>query len=687
MLFSFPTFTIAYAVATFLSLISAAAVSVRKSNPGYRQFSLVLISLSVWSLASVFEAGALSVAGKLIWSKWQYVGAVSISPLWLLFAAEYTKQKKFQSRFLQYLIWVIPAITLMLAFTNEYHSLVWKEIYIPENVLNNVAIYIHGSWFPVHIGYSYLTLILGTFWIIKTLLKLPKRSRGQIMIIFASMVIAWVSNIIYILGYSPIKGLDITTISFSFIALVLTVMIFGNRIFEIVPIARNTLIDNMTDGVIVLDPEDTVIDFNTAAIQLAGYEGPSPIGMSIWEMFKDYLDLIEPLRNKNDIHTELNLPGNPPRFLDIKINLVPTGDKNTQGQMITIRDISSRKAIELEEEEHRQFAEALADTASIINSSLNLDDVLDQILNNVDKVVPYDSANIALVDTNGLVRFEKIKGYEKFGTQGLVRSIESRVDEIPNFKQMAASGKPSINPDTWSNPEWVKDLPGSGWIRSYIGAPIKRKDKLLGFINLDAATPNFFKERHLSRLQALADQAAIAIENAQLFKEMEQLAITDSLTGLYNRRYFFAFAENELERSRRYKKNLSLIMMDIDHFKKVNDQFGHQIGDKVLIEITKICLSILRKVDVMCRFGGEEFIILLPETEESEAAHAAERICTAISSGRIKSEKGTVKVTVSIGVAELNQSYNSIEKLISAADKALYTAKESGRNRVHVISI
>jgi diguanylate cyclase (GGDEF)-like protein len=278
-----------------------------------------------------------------------------------------------------------------------------------------------------------------------------------------------------------------------------------------------------------------------------------------------------------------------------------------------------------------------------------------------------------------------VKGYEKYGTRDQILSIERRVDEIPNMKKMAESGKPSINPDTWADPEWVKDLPGSNWIRSYIGAPIKRKEKLLGFLNLDAATPNFFKNKHLSRIQALADQAAIAIENAQLYKEMEKLAITDSLTGLYNRRFFFAFAENEIERTKRYNKNLSIIMVDVDHFKDVNDRFGHQIGDQVLKEISDICLSILRKVDVMCRYGGEEFVVLLPETEESDAAHAAERMCTAISTSRLKTEKGNVSVTVSIGVTELDKSHGSLEKLLATADKALYTAKEAGRNRVHVI--
>ncbi len=498
------------------------------------------------------------------------------------------------------------------------------------------------------------------------------------------MIVAWVSNILYVFGFSPVNGLDITTLSFTFIALVLAWLVFGNRLFDLIPIARNTLVENMTDGVIVLDPEDRIIDINPSAITLSGYEGSYPVGLSIWEMFKDYLDVLEPFRNQNNIHSELTLPGDPPRYLDVKIDTIPTEEKSKNGQLITIRNITRRKTSEIKEKELRQFAEALADTASIINSSLDLDQVLDHILDNVDKVVPHDAANIALVDAYGVARFLKVKGYERFGTRELVLSIEHRVEDIPNLKKMAESGKAAICPDTWADPDWIKDLPGSGWIRSFIGAPIKQKNKLLGFLNLDAAAPNFFKTDHLSRLQALADQAAIAIENAQLFKEMEQLAITDSLTGLYNRRFFFAFAENEIERSKRYNKNLSIIMMDIDHFKDVNDRFGHLIGDQVLKEIADICLSILRKVDVMCRFGGEEFTVLLPETERAEAVHAAERMCTAIACSRLKTENGDVAVSVSIGVVELDKSHTTLEKLLALADKALYSAKETGRNRVSV---
>ena len=685
MLYSFPPFSIAYAVAGILSLLSAAMVFERKSNSGSRQFFLMMLSLSIWSFSSIFEAGALSVSGKLTWSKFQYLGAVSISPLWFLFSAEYTHQKKLLKNFPRILLWLMPAITLILAFTSEFHGLLWEEIIIPGNSVNHVAVYNHGIWFPVYIGYSYLILIIGTYWMISSLSKSAKKKQRQALAILFSMAIAWISNIIYVLGLSPVEGLDITTLAFTFSALVLAWMIFRNRLFDLIPIARNTLIDNMPDGVIVLDSDDRVIDINPAAIKLSGYKGPSPIGLSIWEMYKEYIDLIEPLRDKQNIHVEMDVPSDPPRYLDVKIDIIPTGDKANTGQIVSLRNITRRKTSEIKEKEQRRFAEALADTASIINSSLDLDEVLNRILDNVDKVVPYDTANIALVDEQDVARLVKVKGYEKFTSRDLVLSFERQVEDLPNLKKMAESGKSALISDTEGDAEWVKDIPGSGWIRSYIGAPIKRKEKLLGFINLEAATPDFFKTKHLSRLQALADQAAIAIENAQLFEEMEKLAITDSLTGLFNRRYFFAFAENEIERSKRYNKHLSIIMMDIDHFKKINDNFGHQIGDQVLKQIADICLAILRRVDVMCRYGGEEFAVLLPETEVSDAAHAAERMCTAISSLRLKTEKGDVSVSASIGVAEMDKSRGSFEKLLAAADAALYSAKESGRNRVRVI--
>jgi diguanylate cyclase (GGDEF)-like protein len=165
---------------------------------------------------------------------------------------------------------------------------------------------------------------------------------------------------------------------------------------------------------------------------------------------------------------------------------------------------------------------------------------------------------------------------------------------------------------------------------------------------------------------------------------LEKQAHTDPLTGLANRRHFFEVAEAELARSRRYETPLSLLMVDIDHFKEVNDAHGHRAGDRVLQQLAKTCLEVLRNVDVVGRVGGEEFAILLPETDVGGAVEVAERLRTAIEAVGIPREEGVpLRVTVSVGVSSLAGNAN-LDTLMSEADDALYDAKHRGRNRVRL---
>ena len=682
--YDFPLWSYLCLSAAAILAVTAVIVYGRRANQGNRLFALILVAVSIWSFTAAFETGATEVSGKLFWSKWQYIGVVSVPPLWLYFAAEFSGRDKFQKNPFHHLVWVIPGITLALAFTNENHRLIWEEIRILPESVDHVAVYEHGLWWNIHTIYSYFLLLLGNLWLVKRILHFPEKRRTQVVIVLSVIAVAWISNIIYVLGLSPVPGLDITPLSFTVIGIILAwFILITNRLFDLVPVARSKLVENLADGMIVIGPNDVVIDYNAAALEITGYQGPSPLGQPVWKMFEPYLDVIEPLRNQSELYTELKIPCDPPKYLDVKANPVYDETKGPPiGQVIIIRDVTERKQIELVEEDQRRLAEALADTAKALDSTLELEEVLEQILENVGKVVPHDAADISLVDEQGNMRFVKTRGHDKYGTAEEVLSIRANINDIPNMRHMAKTGRPIINPDTFNDPEWIRDIPGAYWIRSYIGAPIISQGKLLGFINVDAQVPNFFREEHLDRLQAFADQAAIAIRNAQMYEEIQSLAITDCLTGLYNRRYFFEFSENELARSKRYGKKLSLAMMDIDHFKRVNDQFGHQTGDRVLKMISDISLKNLRKVDVMCRFGGEEFVILLPETSGVEAYLAAERIRREIDGASLETEKGEVSVTVSIGVADLGEEIQTLDELISKADQAMYQAKDQGRNRV-----
>ncbi|MCX5877152.1 MAG: GGDEF domain-containing protein [Deltaproteobacteria bacterium] len=165
-------------------------------------------------------------------------------------------------------------------------------------------------------------------------------------------------------------------------------------------------------------------------------------------------------------------------------------------------------------------------------------------------------------------------------------------------------------------------------------------------------------------------------------RELERLASTDPLTGVYNRRYFMAFVTKEFLRSQRYSHVFSVIQMDIDHFKKINDTHGHAVGDEVLKAFTANCLEVLRESDVLGRIGGEEFSIILPETDLSGALIVAERFRQTIADLKVYVEEQTVHFTVSIGVTNLRQDDTGIEAVLRRADEALYLAKNGGRNKV-----
>ena len=165
---------------------------------------------------------------------------------------------------------------------------------------------------------------------------------------------------------------------------------------------------------------------------------------------------------------------------------------------------------------------------------------------------------------------------------------------------------------------------------------------------------------------------------------LEKWATTDPLTDLFNRRHFFELAERELERSRRLKSELSFIMLDIDFFKRVNDKFGHLTGDNALITLSKILKDALRKVDFCCRFGGEEFVLCLPDTPSQGAWEVAERIRTQVACTPLQTEDGQeVYIQVSLGIASSKREHN-VEIILKRADEALYQAKESGRNQTKV---
>jgi diguanylate cyclase (GGDEF)-like protein len=202
-----------------------------------------------------------------------------------------------------------------------------------------------------------------------------------------------------------------------------------------------------------------------------------------------------------------------------------------------------------------------------------------------------------------------------------------------------------------------------------------------GIVHTEVVTSVIFNEQNqpVSLLGITRD----ITERKKVEQELERLSQVDMLTGLANRRRFMQLAEHELSRKRRYGGDLAVFMMDLDHFKVVNDTYGHQTGDLVLQRVGEICREILRDVDCVGRLGGEEFAVLLPRTDTAHAMAVAERLRDAVAQASVYAPHGeTVRFTISIGVATMQEEHTTLDALLNQADRALYQAKHSGRNRV-----
>jgi diguanylate cyclase (GGDEF)-like protein/PAS domain S-box-containing protein len=539
----------------------------------------------------------------------------------------------------------------------------------------------------------------------------------------------------------------------------------------------------------------------------------------------------------------------PPRWNNDDVHLLQNVCKLISGAF-------AKKQVEEAEMRQRILAQALRDTASVLNSTLNYEEVLDRILANLERVTRHDSASIAVVEENDVVRFVRWRGYNAGGSEWM-SNARIPLNERVTYQIMAKTGQPIILSDTREGDVW-KNYKAVGWIRSYAGAPILIQGVVVGFINLDSITPNFFTPDLAEHLQVFADQAAVAIQNsrlydsvhrrademstlykigliltsglelekvllslldqcrkvlpvdifyvalyesetgmidhalyykdgtfhtieprsletnpgmsgaiirtgktiylpdstapevgekykivrtggklarsylgaplilrdqvigvlsiqsfqphafepekvrlletiatqasiavqnARLYEQMRQMAITDPVTLLFTRRHFSMLGSSEVERSVRYNRPLSVLMVDIDHFKIVNDTYGHNAGDHVLQSVARSCCLALRATDIVGRWGGEEFTIVLPEADQAGAGIIAERIRCMVEGNEIGiNNMASVCVTVSLGIAVLTPECKNLEALVDRADIALYAAKQAGRNQVKIYS-
>ncbi len=328
-------------------------------------------------------------------------------------------------------------------------------------------------------------------------------------------------------------------------------------------------------------------------------------------------------------------------------------------------------------------ADTLTEAMHALARSLELDEVLQNLLDFLSRLVNYETAIIMLMEADNELEIRASKGYENETDTNDLIGTRIPLSAFPQLQLLATTQEGMLVHDTKFHRTW-ENYPGMEEVRGWFGVPLIVSNSTLGIFSAHTSVPGGFQEEHLRTGEALAAQAAFAVQNAQLFDQVQHLAITDSLTGINNRRHFFELALAEFERARRYGRPLSALMLDLDNFKDNNDNYGHLVGDEILREVAARYAQHLREADILGRFGGEEFVCLLPETAVEEARNVAERVRRRVADEPVITRAGSIQVTVSIGASELIESNNDVLSLIEQADAALYESKQGGRNQVVV---
>jgi diguanylate cyclase (GGDEF)-like protein len=344
------------------------------------------------------------------------------------------------------------------------------------------------------------------------------------------------------------------------------------------------------------------------------------------------------------------------------------------------------RELEAENRRLRERAEELRTfwtLSKALSATLNMEELLRLTLHLIGRSLHVDAYSLMLLEEGqSRLAVKAAFGLPEGGVQGLTLALGERISGL-----VAQSGQAVLVPDISTEPPFAERASFGHGRGSFICVPLKLKGgEVIGVLNAHKPEPQALTTSDLDLFQAVANQVAAALENAQLYQRTKELSSHDELTGLFNRRYFFENLEKEVQRARRYRRAFCLLMLDLDHFKNYNDTHGHLKGDEVLKELARLLLGTTRRADLVARFGGEEFVIILPEITKQAGAVVAEKIRSAAEQcpfyGRGKQPGG--KVTVTIGVATYPEDSEAGLELVDVADRALYAGKQQGGNRVSI---
>lgn len=679
-----------------LALLVSSAVSLRiafyawrrRTAPGATAFTATALACSFWMLVYLFEITSQRFSTKVFWDNLHLLLGAVLPGTLLLFVIGFTRRSSRLSPLLIIFFFIQPAITLVIMLAGDPGGMIRRNASLtPAQGLFTTLTYAYGGWYWVTAVFSALLFLVSVLLLAEYIWHGSSLYREQAAILLFATLIPLAASLFSLLQYPPFNRDYLVHISFAFGIVLIAWALFRYRFLDISPLAHEVIIDNLQDGVIVIDHQNQLVDINQSARDILQVNDHLTAGLKLEEAIPNWIQTINAFIASSQTSLEVKREAQG-RHYELTGTLLKNQHGNPLGRIIVIRDITIRKQAEEMAQQAHQLAEESTNELAIL---FHLAETLNQTLT-PEKAL---EAGLELVAK----QFNAQAGWFLTLTSDN-KAVLAAAYNIPPYLDLAV-----YKDQAWplclclretlagrlENPirvvncermERVKDLQPE-LPRHHLSIPVRAAGEVVGIFNLVLSANQTYDETEIKLLSAIGDQFGGAIERARLFREVHILATTDALTGLNNRRHFFELAEIEIARVMRYHHPLSVAMLDVGHFKKINDNYGHLTGDQVLKVVAQICKREVRKIDILGRYGGEEIIILMPETTQLSALQAMERLRQTIEAASIDSVRGAISATVSIGMASLTESDSlDLEKLIDRADQALYQAKNSGRNQV-----
>lgn len=535
---------IIFAVVLIVNAMAAFTIALvllrRPTKRGIHSMSFMLLGLGVWSFCYAMITLSPAFESKLFWLKLENIGIQIVPLLWFFFALKYTRLDKWLTRKpIQLLFWVIPIASLVYLFSENGFHFYYTAVRVASKT-GGPFIISRGPMYWIAFAQAYSLILGGMGVLVWRFIKSRLSYRRQTPYLLGAVLIPFILNIIYqlnpaILPVFPVP-IDLTPLSFTITAILLAAGIFGLRMFDLVPIARDTVMEHIPEMVFVIDSHDRVVDANAMAQKWLGKPLEEIIGQDPIHVFRNWPQLMNRFFFLEQSREEIKIPGELTHTLEVIITPIYNRQRKLEGRVIVAYDITERKALE-----------------------------------------------------------NKLKA--------LNDSLQKQLDE-----------------------------------------------------------------------------------NESLRMQLQEQAIRDPLTGVFNRRFFAEALDKEAARAIREKTPFSVIIIDVDHFKQFNDTYGHKCGDFVLQSLAGFLIENTRQSDIVCRYGGEEFIILMPDAALESAHDRAERLRKKFGETVVEYENRKLKCAFSAGVASFPEHTDSADVLLMLADEALYHSKSNGRNRVTAYS-